>query len=127
MRAQTRGQRRQAGRPARSDRETRLHTPEDVSPFIALPLTEVASVILTLPPGGEARCLTHPISGHVFVLRGNLTVEFENGLRSKFKSGQYFFHPRMEWHRCINEGKKPMRFLLLLPRGRVPEAPQTIH
>jgi quercetin dioxygenase-like cupin family protein len=127
MRIQTRGEFQQAGRPPRSDQETRLYTLEDASPLNALRLTEVTSVIISLPPGSEAKCLTHPISGHVFVLRGSLMVEFENGLRSKFKSGQCFFHPRMEWHRCINEGKKPMRFLLVLPRRKDPEAPRTIN
>lgn len=80
---------------------------------------EQTSVILSLPPGGEVKCLIHPVSGHVSVLRGNHTVEFEGGSRAKFKSGQSFFQGRMQWHRCINEGQKPTRFLLVITRRMV--------
>lgn len=50
-------------------------------------------------------------AGYVYVLEGELTVEFENGSRLKFKAGQAFMQARTKWHRGINEGTGPMRFL----------------
>lgn len=72
---------------------------------------EVTSVILSLPPGGKTKWMTHPAPGYVYVLEGELTVEFEDGSRLKFKAGQAFMQARTKWHRGINEGSGPMRFL----------------
>ena len=85
------------------------------------------TVIVSLPPGGEAEWFIHPVSARVFVLRGNLTVESRNGAREKFKSGQSFFQECMEWFCCINEGKKPLRFMLVLSRGPVSLVSQPIN
>ena len=73
--------------------KTLLPEPEEASPdpqeftrFLRPPYPEATSVILSLPPGDEAKWLLHPTSGHVFILRGALTVELQDGSRTKFKS-----------------------------------------
>jgi quercetin dioxygenase-like cupin family protein len=101
--------------------------PQEFTRFLRPPYPEATSVILSLPPGGEAKWLLHPTSGHVFVLRGAVTVELQDGSRTKFKSGESFFQPRMEWHRCVNEGKRPARCLLVLPRTKAPALPQHVN
>lgn len=63
----------------------------------------------------------------IISLTGALTVKLEDGSNTKFKSGESFFQPRMEWHRCVNEGKGPMRCLLVLPRAKVPALPQRVN
>lgn len=55
--------------------------------------------------------MTHPVPGYVYVLEGELAVEFEDGSRLQFKAGQGFMQARTKWHRGINEGSGPMRFL----------------
>lgn len=72
---------------------------------------EVTSAILTVPPGGKTEWMTHPVPGYVYVLEGTLTVEFEDGHRLTFHSGQGFLQARTKWHRGINQGTDPLRFL----------------
>jgi quercetin dioxygenase-like cupin family protein len=79
--------------------------------YLSTPNPEVTSMILSLPPGGKTDWMTHPVPGYVYVLEGTLTVEFIDGSRVSFKAGQGFLQARTKWHRGINEGKTPMRFL----------------
>jgi quercetin dioxygenase-like cupin family protein len=72
---------------------------------------EVTSAILTVPPSGKTEWMTHPVPGYVYVLEGTLTVEFEDGHRLTFHSGQGFLQARTKWHRGINQGTEPLRFL----------------
>ncbi len=75
------------------------------------PKWEVTSVILSLPPGGKTDWMTHPVPGYLYVLQGELTVEFEDGRRLVFTAGQAFMQARTKWHRGINTGTGQMRFL----------------
>jgi quercetin dioxygenase-like cupin family protein len=72
---------------------------------------EVTAAVLTVPPGGKTEWMTHPVPGYVYVLQGTLTVEFEDGHHLTFQSGQGFLQARTKWHRGINQGTEPLRFL----------------
>lgn len=72
---------------------------------------EVTSVILSLPPGGKTDWMTHPVPGYLYILQGELTVEFTDGTHLVFKAGQAFMQARAKWHRGINTGSGEMRFL----------------
>lgn len=79
--------------------------------YLSTPNAEVTSVILSLPPGEKTDWMTHPVPGYLYVLEGELTVEFEDGHHLVFKAGQAFMQARTKWHRGINTGKGQMRFL----------------
>ena len=79
--------------------------------YIATPNPEVTSVIVSLPPGGKTDWMTHPVPGYLYVLEGELTVEFKDGHHLIFKAGQAFMQARTKWHRGINTGSGKMRFL----------------
>jgi quercetin dioxygenase-like cupin family protein len=79
--------------------------------YLSTPNPEVSSMILSLPPQGKTDWMTHPVPGYIYVLEGELTVEFENGSRIKFKTGQAFMQAHAKWHRGLNEGTGTMRFL----------------
>jgi quercetin dioxygenase-like cupin family protein len=79
--------------------------------YLSTPNPEVTSVILSLPPGGKTEWMTHPVPGYLYILDGQLTVEFEDGHRLTFKQGQAFMQARTKWHRGINEGDTSVRFL----------------
>ncbi len=79
--------------------------------YLSTPNPEVSSVILTLPPGGKTDWMTHPCPGYLYVLEGELTVEFEDGRHLVFKAGQAFMQARTHWHRGVNTGTGQMRFL----------------
>jgi quercetin dioxygenase-like cupin family protein len=79
--------------------------------YLSTPNPEVSSMILSLPPGGKTDWMTHPVPGYIYVLEGELTVEFEDGSHLRFKTGQAFLQARTKWHRGLNEGTGTMRFL----------------
>ena len=79
--------------------------------YISTPNPEVTSAIVALPPGGKTDWMTHPCPGYLYVLEGELTVEFEDGRHLVFKQGQAFMQARTKWHRGVNNGTVPMRFL----------------
>jgi quercetin dioxygenase-like cupin family protein len=79
--------------------------------YLSTPNAEVTSVILSLPPGRKTDWMVHPVPGYLYVLEGQLTVEFEDGHRLSFHTGQAFMQARAKWHRGINTGNTPMRFL----------------
>lgn len=79
--------------------------------YISTPNPEVTSAIVSLPAGGKTDWMTHPCPGYLYVLQGELTVEFEDGRHLIFKAGQAFMQARTKWHRGVNTGKGQMRFL----------------
>lgn len=79
--------------------------------YLSTPTPEVSSVILSLPPGGKTDWMTHPVPGYLYILQGELTVEFADGKHLVFKAGQAFMQARTQWHRGINTGSGEMRFL----------------
>jgi quercetin dioxygenase-like cupin family protein len=91
-------------------RDTTTDAGEPIT-YLSTPNPEVTSAILTLPPGGKTQWMTHPVPGYVFILEGELTVEFADGKRIKFKKGEGFLQARTKWHRGVNEGTGTMKFL----------------
>ena len=41
----------------------------------------VSSDVLTVPPGGVSRWMIHPVPAYLYVLQGDLTLEFVDGKR----------------------------------------------
>ncbi|MDE1176349.1 MAG: cupin domain-containing protein [Edaphobacter sp.] len=79
--------------------------------YLSTPNPEVSSVILSLPPGGKTDWMIHPVPGYLYILEGELTVEFADGNHLVFKAGQAFMQARSKWHRGINTGPGEMKFL----------------
>jgi quercetin dioxygenase-like cupin family protein len=79
--------------------------------YLSTPNPEVTSAIVSLPQGGKTDWMTHPAPGYLYVLEGELTVEFEDGHHLVFKTGQAFMQARTHWHRGVNTGTGQMRFL----------------
>jgi quercetin dioxygenase-like cupin family protein len=79
--------------------------------YLSTPSPVIKSDILTIPPGGVTRWMTHPAPAYLYVLQGTLTVEFVDGRRETFREGQAFLQSRAQWHRGLNDGQQPVRFL----------------
>ena len=71
----------------------------------------IRSDILTIPPGGITRWMTHPVPAYLYVLKGDLTVQFADGAEKTFHAGQAFLQCHTVWHRGVNDGRQPVRFL----------------
>src|SRR5580700_2567683 len=76
------------------------------------PDPEITASIMPIPPGGKTEWMTHPVPAYVYILEGELTVEFAaDASCQKFKAGQGFIQARSAWHRGRNDGQTEMRFL----------------
>jgi quercetin dioxygenase-like cupin family protein len=76
------------------------------------PDPEITSYIMPIPPGGKTEWMTHPVPAYVYILEGELTVEFAaDASCKKFKAGEGFLQARSAWHRGRNDGQTEMRFL----------------
>jgi quercetin dioxygenase-like cupin family protein len=91
-------------------KDTTTDAGEPIS-YLSTPNPEVTSVILSLPPGGKTDWMTHPVPGYLYILQGELTVEFTDRTHLVFHAGQAFMQSRTKWHRGINTGSGEMRFL----------------
>lgn len=79
--------------------------------YLSTPDPVISSDVLTVPPGGVSRWMTHPVPAYLYVLQGDLTVEFVDGRRETFHTGQAFLQSQTKWHRGRNDGQIPVRFL----------------
>jgi quercetin dioxygenase-like cupin family protein len=79
--------------------------------YLSTPEPVVSSDILTVPPGGVSRWMIHPVPAYLYVLQGDLTLEFVDGRRQTFHAGQAFLQSQTKWHRGRNDGQVPLRFL----------------
>jgi quercetin dioxygenase-like cupin family protein len=86
--------------------------------YLDTPNPEISSNIMTIPPGTATDWMTHPVQGYVYVLEGTLIVEFADGERKEFKTGQGFPQARSKWHRGRNDGEGPVRFLAVFFGGK---------
>jgi quercetin dioxygenase-like cupin family protein len=79
--------------------------------YLGTPDPVIYSDVLTIPPGGVSRWMTHPVPAYLYVLQGDLTVEFVDGKRQTFHTGQALLQSQTKWHRGRNDGQVPVRFL----------------
>ena len=79
--------------------------------YLSTPSPVISSDILTVPPGGVSRWMTHPVPAYIYVLQGDLTIQFADGTEKTVHQGDVALQPRAAWHRGRNEGKTPLRFL----------------
>jgi quercetin dioxygenase-like cupin family protein len=79
--------------------------------YPSTPNPVISSDILTVPSGGVTRWMIHPNPEYLYILEGDLTVQFVDGKEKTFHQGQILLQPRAVWHRGRNEGKGPLRFL----------------
>jgi len=79
--------------------------------YLSTPEAVVSSDILTVPPGKVSRWMVHPVPAYLYVLQGDLTLEFLDGSRKTFHEGQALLQSQTKWHRGRNDGQVPLRFL----------------
>ena len=74
---------------------------------------EVSSVLVTIKAGGESGRHKHPVSPHIYVIEGQVTIEFDDGKRQQFKAGEAFLEAVDTWHNAKNLSKTPLKMLVV--------------
>jgi quercetin dioxygenase-like cupin family protein len=93
--------------------------------YLSTPDPVISSDILTVPPGGVSRWMTHPVPAYLYVLQGDLTVEFIDGKQETFHTGQAFLQSQTKWHRGRNDGQVSVRFLAVFLGSK--DVPVILH
>jgi quercetin dioxygenase-like cupin family protein len=70
--------------------------------------------LFEMEPGGFSPWHSHPWEHEVFILEGDGLLMSENG-ENTFTAGDVAFIPANEKHQLKNNGKKPVKFLCLIP------------
>ncbi len=83
-----------------------LRYPETRSP-------EVSSVLVEIAPGGESGRHKHPVAPQIYVIEGEVTIEFDGGNQKKFPAGEAFLEAVNTWHNAKNLGSKPVKMLVV--------------
>lgn len=79
--------------------------------YLSTPDPVISSGILSIAAGGISRWMIHPVPAYVYIIEGDLTVEFIDGGAKTFHEGDVILQPRAVWHRGRNDGQRPLRFL----------------
>ena len=93
--------------------------------YLSTPDAVVSSDILTVPPGKISHWMVHPVPAYLYVLEGDLTLEFVDGKRQTFHTGESLLQSQTKWHRGRNEGQVPLRFLAVFMGSKV--TPVILH
>ncbi len=73
--------------------------------------------LFEIEPDGSSPLHTHPWEHEVFVLEGEGVV-FDGESATPFKANDVVFIPPDERHQFKNTGKKPLKFLCLIPYSK---------
>jgi quercetin dioxygenase-like cupin family protein len=74
---------------------------------------EVTSVLVKIAPGGESGRHKHPVAPQIYVIEGEVTIEFDDGKQKKFPAGKAFIEAVHTWHNAKNLGDKPVKMLVV--------------
>lgn len=74
---------------------------------------EISSMLVEIAPGGESDRHQHPAPPYIYVLEGNMTVEFDDGSQRSFPAGQGFLEAANTWHKARNLSNVPLRFIVV--------------
>jgi quercetin dioxygenase-like cupin family protein len=71
------------------------------------------SLIVTLKPGERTGRHKHGAPTYAYILSGQVTVEYDGGLRRIYLQGQTFMEPMDHRHDCFTDGADPCRILVV--------------
>ncbi|WP_310621885.1 cupin domain-containing protein [Flexibacterium corallicola] len=75
------------------------------------PPAAITSMLITLLPGEEIQPHMHVAPVFVYVLEGQVTLDYEDTHTHTYKQGEAFIEAVNTWHHGINSGNVPLRVL----------------
>ena len=71
---------------------------------------EVSSVLVTIKVGGESGRHKHPVSPHIYVIEGQVTIEFDDGKRQQVYIGGFSWPVSAQGKACLAvNGHSPLQ------------------
>ncbi|WP_028456157.1 cupin domain-containing protein [Chitinilyticum litopenaei] len=74
---------------------------------------EATMLHVEIPPGKETGWHKHPVPGYAYILAGQLTVQLKDGGSNVFRAGQGFAEVIDTLHNGKNEGKEPVKLVVV--------------
>lgn len=74
---------------------------------------ELKVALYEIPPGARLPRHEHPWSRYAYVLAGELTVTFDDGLAKHYKAGDFIVEAVKAWHFGQNTGRETLRLLVI--------------
>lgn len=71
----------------------------------------IASTIVTIDPGEETAWHKHGVPLYIYILSGEVTVDYGDKGTRTFGPGGSFMEAMDHWHRGTNRGREPVRIL----------------
>ena len=87
----------------------------DIGQPLVLPSQHPVLVVSTydIAPGARLARHKHPFSRYAYVLAGDLTVQFDDGKQRQYHTGDVVVEAVDTWHFGFNNGKVPVRLLVI--------------
>ena len=76
-------------------------------------VADITSAIVTIRPGEKTSWHKHGVPLFVYILSGEVTVEYGEKGKRTFKAGSAFMEAMDHWHRGTNTGTEPARILVV--------------
>ncbi len=74
---------------------------------------QVIVTVLEIAPGTKLPRHKHPFQRYGYVMQGELTVEYEGGMRQTFHTGDFIVEALDTWHFGTNTGSVPVKLLVI--------------
>lgn len=74
---------------------------------------EIHSSLIVLEPGAEIAEHLHPVPTYGYVIEGELTVFYPEGVKRIYKQGEALLEAVNVWHHGLNSGNVPARVLVV--------------
>jgi quercetin dioxygenase-like cupin family protein len=104
-------------RPNYDDVRTLLRTGETVIgerlAYPAAGATLIHSLIVTMQAGERTGRHKHGVPTYAYILSGQVTVDYDGGLRRTYRAGEAFMEAMDRWHDGVNDGTEPCRILVV--------------
>lgn len=72
---------------------------------------KVTSMVVTIDPGEETAWHRHGVPTYIYILSGEVTVDYGDQGTRAFGPGGSFMEAMGQWHRGTNRGREPVRIL----------------
>ena len=78
---------------------------------------KIASLIVTIAPGTETGWHKHGVPLYVYILSGEVTVDYGDKGKRTYKAGDSIMEAMDQWHNGVNTGSEPVRILTVYMGG----------
>ena len=101
------------GRKARSLLKASTTTDRQKLAYLRTDKAQIEAMLVEIKPGGQSGRHMHPVPTLVYIIKGTLTVELDDGSRHKYSAGKISMEVTNIWHNARNMARKSLKLLVI--------------